>query len=385
LSLTSSAANLRAMPLRTPLRLLLLYNTLVATTGQIYELDGALQFNLTAPQWIPDFGTNTSNSPEVALQYLITSPENQTRNDYATRLYDGDCENDIAFTAEYLEMSELAPKMNISSVMNVTVGLSILQHKVEESPFFSLSEDQLFGRVNFCVRMIVYYDVNNDGVLTTDGSDYDMEAVTYKDTDVEIYIQMDGEFDVGVLSLDYDSVDSSMTDGAMDYTMLAYQCDEQGNQESTVVSQTTLIYICVSTYTEDIGIHSIYNLEFLQPLTNISSEAITDGLPNMLTTSTTLRNSVNKVQITSSRLVMPFFDNLNGGAQYIKVIGEAILMFQDDDEVGASSRRLKRRRRRLKDNALAPFEVQLYLWSGARSFILWNALLFVSLVLLWLF
>merc|ERR1712048_1110108 len=174
---------------------------------------------------------------------------------------------------------------------------------------------------------------------------------------------------------------------------------------SRVITQSTIVYICLNLIGEsaNIGIREIAQLEFIQPASQITSFAVYQRTPNAITTETHYGEMKRKRLVVSTRLVLPFFDNRDPkyigvdaatakatsdyddtSASNVIAKGTAIMMFQNDATPMRHLLGINRDLQEAGEEAEEPFEVNLGLGydedSGACGVMVYMVLSLVAVL-----
>jgi len=391
----------------------------IVASRKLYDSSGdagGKQFNFTTVSMLAEF-SNQRMQNELHMAYTYYAPRSQTQADsdyhnttYDVRLYDENCvshgnnarvQTDIVsisvsdplYQRNYYDVKSInsdtmrgdgsaVPQVFLDGASTtestngpstLVVPMDIHQEQVFESPYFQYVEDSHYevAHISFCTRLVMFYDIDSDGMFKIDASDpyKEMEAVQFHETLVELTFNLSMDFQVSGVNLQKDAIVKREDNQRLKYNLQAFHCQPEANGNSVnlntsyvpapnrLISQSTILYICFvldDSNAANIGIREVDRLELIQPASQINSYAIYSRTPNAITTETHYGDKMRKRLVVSTRLVLPFFDNKDptmndadksdpakdyDGKSSSKVIckGTVIMMFQDDD---ADRRRL---------------------------------------------
>jgi len=299
----------------------------------VHNPSGGKDFQIYSVEMENTFGDdNLSN--EMKLTYHMLTPSETAKNAYSARIYDGSAVTNECFSKIPVNQQSISISSSYETLAqdqtDVEVTVDIHQDMIiADDMVFSYRDDNIMdiAYVEFCIRNIIFYDWNGDGIDVED----DLEGLTFYDTIFNITIDLRNGFQVTDVDLEVKAPVLKQDEIVLDYELEKYQCDIDGTASENVIDQTENLFICLRTPTPSIGIRRIWQMQFDQPASSVTYECITDGQPNSITTSQILDMSPNKLLVTSTRLIMPFFENAQGGAQKITCTGTVIMMFQNDE------------------------------------------------------
>jgi len=288
------------------------------------------------------------------------------------RIYDGNCLVDFPVESTHVVLTTAVPG-HIEGHQDIQMSFlvkstSTTGYEITESPYFKyVGQDQRVGTVDVCIRFILYYDVDEDGAVTGQNIIQDYEAVTFKETDMRVEIDFD-QFRVRDVKLTVAEIQFTQDKVDANYLLNAYQCDGHYNPNSYQINQVLIVWVCLNTTAQDIGINSVSSFYAHQTVSNITFHIITEGAPIAIASSHPIPGTNQKSWVVSFRLILPFFDNhistVDGnstGAQPVEIHGTAITQFQGDVMRRLDFSTRVDGERRLEEMNNAPFDLNLSL------------------------
>jgi len=250
---------------------------------------------------------------EIMLDYNISL------RDVAVQLYESDCNTAVSSVVATADAVVTQASLRHA---NLTVSIDVVQENVTSSPIWSdVSVGE--GLIAMCVRVDLLLD------------DVNGTSVHFHEQKLRVTIRLLQGFEVGTVDLSRVSPDEEDGDAAVDYDIVACQCNPSFECLTPVLTQGSAAYLCVSSLDDDVEIIDIQALSFSQGSYSVNS--IVGGQEDLFTTVTI----VDKKALIRNQMLSVFFEQYN--PEDVIANGFALLGFTE--EVG---------RRRLLRTSIKP-------------------------------